>query len=262
MDARDKTWTMRAVGAIELSHVVKRFGDAEALKGLCLSVSEGEVMVLLGHNGAGKTVTVRLISTMTWPTSGTVRVCGLDTRKSSTEIRRRIGVCLDAPSLWPRLSGREHVNLMADAHKIATGEAWAVVNSVLDRLDFALPQATSVENYSLGMKRKLGLALSLLHRPSLLVWDEPEIGLDAASRVQFRGLINDQRRAGTTVLLTTHALDLAEQLADRIAVLSHGRVAAVDTVQGLRSGRHQSTTLEDAFLALLSDGDVAPPVEH
>jgi ABC-2 type transport system ATP-binding protein len=243
------------MAAIELSQVVKRFGERVALRGLTLTVAEGEVMVLLGHNGAGKTVTVRLVSTMSWPTTGTVTVCGFDTRTNPTAIRQRIGVCLDDPLLWPRLSGREHVHLIADAYGVPARDAWHEVDQVLDRLGLTLPHATSVDTYSLGMKRKLGLALSLLHRPSVLIWDEPEIGLDAVSRVRLRALIEDLRRRGTAILLTTHALDMAEQLADRIAVLSHGTLAAVDTATGLRSSRQQDVSLEDALLTLLSQGE-------
>jgi ABC-2 type transport system ATP-binding protein len=109
-----------------------------------------------------------------------------------------------------------------------------------------------VTDYSLGMKRKLGLALSVLHQPSVLIWDEPEIGLDAVSRIHLRSYIEELRDRGTTIFLTTHALDLAEQLADRIAVLRRGALAAVDTPAGLRSHRQHDVSLEDAFMALLS----------
>jgi ABC-2 type transport system ATP-binding protein len=244
-----------AIPAIQLSQVVKRFGETTALRGLSLAAAEGEVLVLLGHNGAGKTVTVRLLTTMSWPTSGTVSVGGVDTRVDPTAIRKQLGVCLDSPLLWPRLTGREHVHLMADAYDVPVQQAERAVNQVLERLGLDLPRVTPVADYSLGMKRKLGLALSLLHRPSVLVWDEPEIGLDAVSRIELRTYIDELRRQGTTIFLTTHALDLAEQLADRIAVLRRGALAAVDTPSGLRSTRQHNVSLEEAFLALLSPDD-------
>ena len=123
--------------AIELSHVTKRFGESTALRALSLEVRAGEVLVLLGHNGAGKTVTVRLLSTMSWPTSGTVTIQGIDTRTDPAAIRRQIGVCLDTPLIWPRLTGREHVQLMADAHDVPIQEADRRVGEVLERLNRA-----------------------------------------------------------------------------------------------------------------------------
>src|SRR5947199_6765620 len=111
------------MGAIQLSHVVKSFGESAALRGVSLDVAAGEELVLLGHNGAGKTVTVRLLSTMSWPTSGTVTLEGIDTRADPTAVRRRIGVCLDTPLMWPQLTGREHVQLIADAHGVPIQEA-------------------------------------------------------------------------------------------------------------------------------------------
>jgi ABC-2 type transport system ATP-binding protein len=243
--------------AVQMSQVVKRFGESTALHGVSLDVRAGEVMVLLGHNGAGKTVTVRLLSTMSWPTSGAVTIQGMDSRADATAIRKRIGVCLDAPLLWPQLTGRDHIHLIADAHDVPFEEADRRVCHVLERLDLELPRSTAVTDYSLGMKRKLGLALSVLHRPSLLIWDEPEIGLDAVSRIALRSFIGELRQQGTTIFLTTHALDLAEQLADRIAVLRRGAVAAVDTPAGLRTHRSHDRSLEEAFLALLSHDE--PP---
>jgi ABC-2 type transport system ATP-binding protein len=246
--------------AIELSNVIKRFGEATALHGVSLDVDNGEVVVLLGHNGAGKTVIVRLLSTMSWPTSGTVTIRGIDSRADPAAIRRRIGVCLDTPLLWPRLTGREHVRLMAEAYGVPVERGERRVAQVLERLDLELPRFTAVKDYSLGMKRKLGLALSVLHDPDLLIWDEPEIGLDALSRIGLRTYVGELRQQGKTIFVTTHALDLAEQLADRIAVIRRGTLAAVDSPAGLRSHRQHNRSLEQAFLALVSHDE--PPAER
>lgn len=238
---------------VEMKGVVKAFGGFEAIRAVTLSLRRAEVVALLGHNGAGKTVLVRMIGALAWPTSGSVLVGGHDTRRHPVEVRRLTGTCLDDPLLWPDLTGYQTLRLVADAYEVDWDLARRRTGEVLDCLDFRLPDDTLVGQYSLGMKRKLGLAVSLVADAPVLIWDEPEIGLDAVSRVGFRELVARLRDRGHLVLLTTHAIELADTLADRIAVLRRGKIVAVDTPARLRTRRGTDDSLEAAFLAILSD---------
>jgi ABC-2 type transport system ATP-binding protein len=235
------------------SGVSKWFGKFAALQDISLELHRAEVVALLGHNGAGKTATVRLLATLSWPTVGRVFVAGYDSRRQPLEIRKRIGVCLDDPLLWPDLTGPQVLRLIADAYGVPQDIAARRSGDVLERLRFVPPGNTLVGQYSLGMKRKLGLVASLLGSPLLVVWDEPEIGLDAPSRVVLRELVRDLRQQGTAVFITTHSIDLAEAMADRVAVLCAGRLVGLDTPVGLRRRRGYEESLEKAFMALLEE---------
>jgi len=242
---------------VTLHSVSKVFGDVSALSEVSLDVESGEIVALLGHNGAGKTVTVRMIATLSWPTRGSVTVSDHDTRKDAVGVRRVLGLCLDQPMLWPDLTGSQTLRLLADANGIPWSVAEQRCGEVLERLRQPISDSALVSEYSLGMKRKLGLAMSLIHDPRVVIWDEPEIGLDAPSRVELKSILSDLRRRGCAIVVTTHAIDLAESVATRIAVLSHGRLAAFDTPEALRRQRGADSTLEQAFLALLEDSYAA-----
>ena len=244
---------------LELVEVTKSFGDFVAVKDISLAVAPGEVVALLGHNGAGKTVTVRMVSTLAWPTSGQVRVEGYDTRRDAVEIRRRIGVCLDQPLVWPDLTGHQLLRLLAEAYEIEAEATMRRAGGVLDRLRLVIPRDKPVGEYSLGMQRKLGLAASLIHGPRVILWDEPEIGLDAPSRVALKELVLDLRTEGHAVVITTHAVELADAVADRVAVLSQGRLVACDTPSGIRALRGKEESLERAFMALIEEGYLSAP---
>ena len=242
-----------ADGLVVLRRVVKTFGTVKAIRDVSMTLHAGEVVALLGHNGAGKTVLVRMLSTLAWPTSGSVTVAGHDARWKPVDVRKNIGTCLDGPLLWPDLTGYQTLRIVADAHGIGWPLARSRSGEVLSALNFPLPRDTPVGHYSLGMKRKLALAASLVGDVRVLVWDEPEIGLDPVSRVAFRRLVRRLRNRGLLIFLTTHAMDFAEAVADRVAVLLRGRLVALDTPCGLRASRGRDASLEDAILTVLSE---------
>jgi ABC-2 type transport system ATP-binding protein len=215
--------------AIEADHLVKRFGDTLAVDGVSLSVPEGTVLGLLGPNGAGKTTTVRMMTTLTTPTSGTARVAGYDVVQEPDMVRKSMGLTGQAATVDELLTGRENLRLIGSLYGLSSAYVRQASDDLLER--FSLDDAGNrvVKTYSGGMRRRLDLAVSLIATPPVLFLDEPTTGLDPRSRVELwdvlRGLVSD----GTTLLLTTQYLEEADQLADRIAVIDRGRVIAEGT---------------------------------
>ena len=207
----------------------------EALKGVDLDVDVGEIFGLLGPNGAGKTTFTKILSTLLIPTSGTVQVLGLDAVKDAIRLRPRIGLVLGGErGLYNRISARENLRYFADLYGVPIEHRDRRIQEVLDRVDLTEAADRRVEEFSRGMKQKLHLARGILHSPEILFLDEPTIGLDPKSARETRKLIRSLVADGVTIFLTTHYMFEAEELCQRIAVLSRGRIVARDTVAGLR----------------------------
>jgi ABC-2 type transport system ATP-binding protein len=207
----------------------------EALKGVDLDVEVGEIFGLLGPNGAGKTTFVKILSTLLIPTSGTVRILGLDAVEEASQLRPRIGLVLGGErGLYNRISARENLRYFADLFGVPLERRDRRIQEVLDRVGLTDSADRRVEEYSRGMKQKLHLARGILHGPEVLFLDEPTIGLDPKSARETRKLIRSLVTDGVTIFLTTHYMFEAEELCGRIAVLSRGRIVARDTVAGLR----------------------------
>ncbi|MGI8523040.1 MAG: ATP-binding cassette domain-containing protein [Nocardioides sp.] len=230
---------MNAHAAIEADHLVKRFGETLAVDGVSLSVAEGSVLGMLGPNGAGKTTTVRMMTTLTIPTSGTARVGGYDVVTEAAAVRRAMGLTGQAATVDELLTGRENLRLIGALYGLSAAYIRRATDDLLER--FSLTEAGNrvVKTYSGGMRRRLDLAVSLIAVPPVLFLDEPTTGLDPRSRVELWDVLRELVREGTTLLLTTQYLEEADQLADRIVVIDHGRVIAEGTPLELkdRSGR-------------------------
>ncbi len=215
--------------AIEAIDLVKHFGDTVAVDGVSLSVPEGTVLGLLGPNGAGKTTTVRMMTTLTTPTSGTARVAGYDVIEQPDLVRKSMGLTGQAATVDELLTGRENLDLIGSLYGLSSRYVRQAAGDLLERFSLTDAGDRVVKTYSGGMRRRLDLAVSLIATPPVLFLDEPTTGLDPRSRVELwdvlRGLVSD----GTTLLLTTQYLEEADQLADRIAVIDHGRVIAEGT---------------------------------
>lgn len=225
--------------AIEAVDLVKRFGDFTAVDGVSFSVPEGSVFSMLGPNGAGKTTTVRMMTTLSVPTSGTARVAGFDVVRDADAVRHRMGLTAQSATVDELLTGRENLRLVGDLYGLPKGLVRRQADDLLER--FSLTEAGNkvVKEYSGGMRRRLDLAASLVATPPVLFLDEPTTGLDPRSRVELWGVLRDLVRDGTTLFLTTQYLDEADQLADRIVVVDHGKVIADGTPLELKdqSGR-------------------------
>ncbi len=206
----------------------------DALKGVDLEVNSGEIFGLLGPNGAGKTTLTKILSTLLLPTEGHAEVLGLDVVKDAPRLRPRIGLVLGGErGLYNRVSARENLRYFADLYGVPTAERAGRITEVLDRVGLTESADRRVEEFSRGMKQKLHIARGILHRPELLFLDEPTIGLDPKSARETRKLVRSLVADGVTIFLTTHYMFEAEELCQRIAVLTRGRIVANDTVQGL-----------------------------
>jgi ABC-2 type transport system ATP-binding protein len=225
--------------AIEAEHLVKRFGDQTAVDDVSFSVPEGSVLGLLGPNGAGKTTTVRMMTTLSTPTSGTARVAGHDVLREPDAVRRSMGLTGQAATVDELLTGRENIRLIGSLYGLSSSYVKAAGSDLLERFSLTEAADRTVKTYSGGMRRRLDLAVSLIATPPVLFLDEPTTGLDPRSRVELwevlRGLVKD----GTTLLLTTQYLEEADQLADRIVVIDRGQIIAEGTPLELkdRSGK-------------------------
>jgi ABC-2 type transport system ATP-binding protein len=223
---------------IRTTDLSKRFGDRLAVDALTLSVRAGEVFALLGPNGAGKTTTVRLLVGLLAPTSGAAEVVGRDVARDGDDVRARVGLLTETPGLYERLSARENLLLFARLYGVA--DPAAAVERYMRLLGLADRQGEPTGGFSKGMRQKVAIARALLHEPELVFLDEPTAGLDPAAAHAVRDFLVDLKAAGRTIFLTTHNLDEAERLADRIGVLDT-RLVAMDTPEALRRrlfGRH------------------------
>lgn len=216
--------------------LVRRFGDIEAVGGIDLELSPGEIFGFLGPNGAGKSTTVRVLTTLLRPTSGRATVAGHDVVNEADSVRRAIGVALQDAAIDPLMTGRELLRLQAILHGINKAEGRARGESLLHTVGLTAAADRRVATYSGGMRRRLDLALALIHEPQVLFLDEPTTGLDPNSRVtlwdEMRKL---NRESGTTVFLTTQYMEEADQLAGRIAIIDEGRIVAEGTPARLKT---------------------------
>tara|TARA_B100001996_G_C18645325_1_gene587157 strand:+ start:579 stop:1535 length:957 start_codon:yes stop_codon:yes gene_type:complete len=222
--------------AIEINNLTKKYQDFYALKNLDLTINKGEIFGFLGPNGAGKSTLVRIISTLTQPTSGDAKVLNLSINKHKKEIRKLIGVALQDSSLDPLQTGEELLTFHSNLNNINKFEIKTKVNRILKMLDLYESKDKLVKTYSGGMRRKLDIASSLLHEPEILFLDEPTTGLDPVSRQKIWSEIKRlKEEQGKTIFLTTQYLDEADKLADRLAIINKGELVGLGTPEELKS---------------------------
>jgi ABC-2 type transport system ATP-binding protein len=226
--------TRQSPSAIAVTGLRKSFGDQLVLDGLDLDVRQGTVFALLGANGAGKTTAVKILSTLISADAGEMRVAGRDVDREPDAVRAAIGVTGQFSAVDNLLTGEENLLLMADLHHIGKGERRRRAAALLDRFDLADAARKPASTYSGGMRRRLDLAMTLVGSPRVIFLDEPTTGLDPRSRRNMWQIIRDLVAGGVTIFLTTQYLDEADELADRIAVLDHGRLVAEGTADELK----------------------------
>jgi ABC-2 type transport system ATP-binding protein len=245
--------------ALELKGLRKSFGTGAggkiAVHGLDLDVRAGELYALLGPNGAGKTTTLRMVAGLQTADSGSIRIFGIDAIADPLAAKAIVAWLPDEPLLYDKLSPMEYLEFVSGLWRVDPDTAMARAEELLRWLDMWDNRAARCETFSRGMKQKVALAGALIHDPRLLILDEPLTGLDAGAARQVKNLLADRVAAGATVILTTHILEVAERMADRIGIIRAGRLVAEGTLADLRAANASDATLEELFLALASGED-------
>jgi ABC-2 type transport system ATP-binding protein len=235
--------------AIEIDDLVKRFGDVTAVDSLSLEIREGEIFGLLGPNGAGKSTTINILSGFIEPTTGSAIVGGYDITKRPGKVRELIGVCPQHSAYYKYLTGRENIKLFGDLH----GMKKELINErsaqLIEKIGLEETADRKSDGYSGGMVRRINLAMALINDPEIAFLDEPTVAMDPQSRRATWDFIEEFRSSGKTVILTTHYIEEAEELADRVGIIDHGKLIALDTPRALIDA-NGGENLEDVFIGL------------
>ncbi len=244
---------------IQLQNITRKYGTKVAVQDLSLEIPAGELFACLGPNGAGKTTTIKMMVGLLQPTAGRIHIGGVDAVAERREANRLLGFVPDQPYLYEKLSGREFLKFVADLFGMDKTAAAAGIEEQIAAFELAPFVDHLTESYSHGMKQRLAFAAAFLHRPRVLILDEPMVGLDPRSMRMVKDLLRQQAQRGTTVFMSTHTLSIAEEIADRIGVIDHGKLLFLGTVAELRA--HLSLgdeSLEHLYLTLTSPSDVSP----
>ena len=244
--------------ALEIHGLVKRF-DRPAVDGLELTVRAGEFYALVGPNGAGKTTTLRMIAGLLRPDAGSIHIGGIDALSDSVAAKQIVAWVSDEPMIYDKLTPREYLEFVSGLWGVASALAASRADTLLDWLDLAPHADERCESFSKGMRQKIALAGALVHEPRVIILDEPLTGLDAGSARQVKNVLRERARSGGTIIMTTHILEVAERMADRIGIIAHGKLIAEGTLEELRrqagtnADAREGGSLEETFLALVAE---------
>jgi ABC-2 type transport system ATP-binding protein len=235
--------------AIVLNHLDKQYQDVKAVDDLSLQVGKGELFGLLGPNGAGKTTTINILCGLVKPTAGSATVCGYDVQKEPTKVKEKIGVCTQETAVYPFLTGSENVDLFGNLNSMNKDTLKTRRNLLLNKMGLADDAKRKAEKYSGGMKRRLSLILALIHDPQIAFLDEPTVAMDPQSRHAVWDFVKELRTQGKTVILTTHYMEEAQELCDRVGIIDHGKLIALGTPKELIA-ENGVGNLEEVFIKL------------
>lgn len=240
---------------LQITHLSKAYGGFPALRDVSMTIEPGQIVALLGPNGAGKTTLIKLMMGMLRADGGQILVDSLDAFDDSVRVKSLVGYLPDEPAFYDYMRGRELIQFIGEMHGLNPSEIETRSSELARRLQLSDALDEFAENYSRGMKKKLGLICALLHQPALLILDEPTNGLDPHGTQVLHELMREHAASGRTVLFSTHLLDQAERLCDRVAVINRGEVAALGTLDDLRSQVGADASLEEAFFLLTESPD-------
>jgi ABC-2 type transport system ATP-binding protein len=244
----DKNFMVPASAAIEIENLRKVYGNKAAVDGLSLMVPRGSFFGFLGPNGAGKSTTIRMLTGLIPPSAGSIRLLGMPMPEQEIEIKKRIGLVPDESLLFDRLTGVEFLEFVGRMYGLARPVAQERAGELLDLFELGEQRRKLIAEYSKGMRKRVAMAASLIHRPELFLMDEPFEGVDAVGARLMKDILLDQVRHGATIFLTSHVLEVVERLCDRVAIIHEGRIVREGPMQELRSG---SETLEDVFVRVV-----------
>jgi ABC-2 type transport system ATP-binding protein len=244
---------------IVFEELSKRYGEFEAVRSLNLTIDKGEVFGFLGPNGAGKTTTIRMLMGILVPSGGRATIDGLDCHTQRAEVKRRVGYLPDSPIFYDYLRGREILEFVGEMHGQPRGQAKQRAHALLEQLGLAEASEEYAANYSMGMKKKLGLACALIHDPPVLILDEPTNGLDPRAAREVQDRLRASAAEGKTIFLSTHLLDMAERLCPRVGIIHKGGLVEAGALAALRDKVVPGGSLEEVFLKVTEPDRDAPP---
>ncbi|HUK85105.1 MAG TPA: ABC transporter ATP-binding protein [Candidatus Acidoferrum sp.] len=249
--------------AVELKDVTKRYNEIVAVNNLNLSISTGEIFGLLGPNGSGKSTTLKMLLGLVPADSGSINVLGLDVQKNSVEVKQLVGYVPEAANIYEFLTGIEYLDFIADIYGVPTAEKKQRINEYLKALQLEGREGDMINSYSDGMRKKISLISAFLHKPKLLLLDEPLNALDPRSARIVKDFLHTLKGQGVTTIMSTHVLEIAEAICDRIGIMYQGNILALGNMEELRQKASlPNSGLEDIFLKLTGTEDLRAVVEE
>jgi len=248
--------------AVELRDVIKHYADIVAVDYINLEVKRGEILGILGPNGSGKSTTLRMILGLIKPNSGSIKVLGKNVENDPVAVKRQVGYVPETPRLYEFLTGLEYLDFIADIYGLTVSEKKARIKEYLGALELEGREGDMISSYSQGMKQKTALISAFLHKPKLLLLDEPLSGLDPRSARIVKDLLRKLTTQGITTIMSTHILEIAQAMCDRIAIMHEGKILALGNMKELRqTAKLPGSNLEDVFLKLTRTEDIKDVVE-
>lgn len=240
---------------IEINNASKSYGKSKvkALDNLNLEVKDGEIFGFLGPNGAGKTTTIKLITGILNAEEGSIKINGVDIKNNPVEAKKNIGFVPDNPEIFNRLTGIEYLNFIADVYEVEDKKRFQIINELAEAFEIKDALPSSINSYSHGMKQKLVIIGALLHNPPVWVLDEPMVGLDPKAAFILKDMMRKHADSGKVVFFSTHVMEVAEKVCDRIGIIKKGKLIFVGTIDELRGMRKEDESLENLFLELIEE---------
>ncbi len=254
---------MYSAYAVELRDVTKRYNEIVAVNNLNLTIGTGEIFGLLGPNGSGKSTTLKMLMGLIQPTAGAVAVLGLDVQKNQVEVKQLVGYVPESPNIYEFLTGIEYLDFIADIYSVPTAEKQQRITEYLKALQLEGREGDMINSYSDGMKKKISLISAFIHKPKLLILDEPLNALDPRSARIVKDFLHELKSQGVTTIMSTHVLEIAEAICDRIGIMYQGQLLALGNMDDLRkTASLPGSGLEDVFLKLTGTEDLRAVVEE
>jgi len=249
--------------AVELQNVVKRYNEILAVDNVDLNIKKGEIFGLLGPNGSGKSTTLKMLIGLVQPDSGSVKVLGVDVQNDPVAVKQQVGYVPESPRLYEFLTGIEYLDFIGDVYGMQTEEKKNRINEYLKALQLEGREGDMITGYSDGMKQKIALISAFLHRPKLLIMDEPLSALDPRSARIIKDFLHQLKAQGVTTIMSTHVLEIAQAVCDRVGIMYQGKILALGNMKELRQmASLPDSGLEDIFLKLTGTGDIRAVVEE
>lgn len=242
------------VAMIELNNVTKSYnGTYKAVDDLSLEIRDGEIFGFLGPNGAGKTTTIKMITGIASQDSGVIKINGIDTKENPLETKKEFGYVPDSPDMFLRLKGIEYLNFMADIYEVNSKTRKERIRDLAKRFDMDNALKDKIQSYSHGMRQKIVLIGALLHNPNVWILDEPMTGLDPKSSFVLKEMMREHADNGNTVFFSTHVLEVAEKVCDRVAIINKGKILFCGTLEEMKNHFKENQSLENMFLEMTSN---------